>query len=233
MLRSTFWLLCFTAGIGRLIADENFSQPPYPEAALLHREQGTVKVLVEFQTTGAVKSVRILNSSGSQILDRATSHWILTHWKASPQMLANLMKQSGRLSLEGPVSFQLDNATPPPAPGNSAASLGALNHYLQEANNEIENHWNRLSILRTHTSTVHVRITIYSDGHATGTSLDPSNATTYVQLSTEVALAAIQDAAPFPPFSAEMKREVAQSQHNDGSRISEDFSFVVPSRYGP
>jgi TonB family protein len=56
-------------------------QPPYPQIAIEHGEQGTVVLLLGGDESGNVISVDVKESSGIPFLDRATVEFIKNHWR--------------------------------------------------------------------------------------------------------------------------------------------------------
>jgi len=52
------------------------AKPPYPAMAIRRQIAGTVFCLVDVDKTGSVNSVRISQSSGSDILDRSALSWL-------------------------------------------------------------------------------------------------------------------------------------------------------------
>jgi TonB family protein len=69
----------FTAG------ENSFPHPPYPEEARERHEVGTVMVLVRFDGQGGVAEAAVTQSSGSSILDEATTSFIRTNWHSRPE----------------------------------------------------------------------------------------------------------------------------------------------------
>ena len=55
-------------------------QPPYPQMAIQHGEQGTIILLLGGDEAGNVISVDLKESSGFPFLDRATVEFIKNHW---------------------------------------------------------------------------------------------------------------------------------------------------------
>lgn len=55
-------------------------QPPYPQMAIQHGEQGTIVLLLGGDDAGNVISIDVKESSGFPFLDRATVEFIKNHW---------------------------------------------------------------------------------------------------------------------------------------------------------
>jgi protein TonB len=73
--------------------------PPYPYDSMMHKEQGTVVLLIEVDQTGRPSSVTVKESSGFSRLDRTSSEWVKRYWFFGPG-------EAGRL-YESPIVFQL------------------------------------------------------------------------------------------------------------------------------
>jgi protein TonB len=58
--------------------------PPYPPLAIRLGEQGTVRLRIALDSSGIVRSVDIVKSSGSTSLDRAAVDWVSAHWRYAP-----------------------------------------------------------------------------------------------------------------------------------------------------
>jgi periplasmic protein TonB len=67
--------------IGNTGAGGERPEPPYPQIAMEHGEQGTVILLLGGDEAGNVISVDVKESSGFPFLDRATVEFIKSHWR--------------------------------------------------------------------------------------------------------------------------------------------------------
>lgn len=79
-------------------------QPIYPTQALRAHEQGTVLVMAQVDVNGRVSDARIVERSGSSILDRAAPNEV-RRWKFTPALHDG---QPIVASVEVPVSYRLD-----------------------------------------------------------------------------------------------------------------------------
>ena len=59
-------------------------QPPYPPAALEHRQQGTVVLTLTVDETGNVATIDVKTSSGYPVLDRSTLDYVKRYWRVPP-----------------------------------------------------------------------------------------------------------------------------------------------------
>jgi TonB family protein len=70
------------------------SQPPYPQIAMEHGEQGTIVLLLGGDDDGNVISIDVKESSGFPFLDRATVEFIKNHWLLPTNTSARLFQTS-------------------------------------------------------------------------------------------------------------------------------------------
>jgi len=89
--------------IDRQVALTSHPQPVYPVQALRAREQGTVLVLAQVDVNGHVSDARIVQGSGSRILDRAAPKEV-QRWRFEPAMHNG---QPIVASVEVPISYRL------------------------------------------------------------------------------------------------------------------------------
>jgi TonB family protein len=73
--------------------------PPYPYDSMMHKEQGTVVLLIEVDQSGRPSSVTVKEPSGYSRLDRTSAEWVKRYWFFGPGA-------AGRL-YESPIVFQL------------------------------------------------------------------------------------------------------------------------------
>ena len=92
------------APIDRQVALATRPTPIYPIQALRAREQGTVLVLAQVDVDGHVSDARIVQGSGSRILDRAAPTEV-RRWKFEPALHDG---QPIVANVEVPVSYRLD-----------------------------------------------------------------------------------------------------------------------------
>jgi TonB family protein len=59
-------------------------QPPYPKIALQEAEQGSVKLSMTVDETGAIIDIQVKESSGYPILDRSAVDFVKRHWTIPP-----------------------------------------------------------------------------------------------------------------------------------------------------
>lgn len=64
--------------------------PPYPKDSFELGEEGTVGIKLIVSVNGRVSDIRVVKSSGSPRLDRATALWIKSRWRYHPAMLNNV-----------------------------------------------------------------------------------------------------------------------------------------------
>lgn len=90
------------AAFGRELAGAVATHQRYPRIALLRQWQGTVVLQLEFAVDGRLFGVRVLSSSGYEILDRQALEMVR---ESAPQLPAAL---AGRpLSVDVPVVFRI------------------------------------------------------------------------------------------------------------------------------
>ena len=58
--------------------------PPYPPLAVRLGEQGTVRLHISLDSSGAIRGIDVLKTSGSASLDDAAVAWVLQHWRYEP-----------------------------------------------------------------------------------------------------------------------------------------------------
>ena len=73
--------------------------PPYPIESRMHREEGTVLLLIEVDESGKIASVAVKESSGYTRLDQGTTEYVRRHWFFGPA--------KGTRWYESPIIFQI------------------------------------------------------------------------------------------------------------------------------
>lgn len=92
-----------TKPIERTVALLSHPRPAYPAPALRGREQGTVFVLAQVDSTGHVSDARVVRRSGSFTLDRAATNEV-RRWKFEPALHNG---QPVVTSVQVPVSYRI------------------------------------------------------------------------------------------------------------------------------
>lgn len=59
-------------------------QPPYPKIALEEAEQGSVKLSMTVDGTGAITNIAVTESSGYPVLDHSAVEFVKRHWTIPP-----------------------------------------------------------------------------------------------------------------------------------------------------
>ncbi|HWA30936.1 MAG TPA: energy transducer TonB [Rhizomicrobium sp.] len=58
--------------------------PPYPPIARRLNLEGVVRLHIALDASGAIESVTVARSSGSEILDKTATDWVSRHWRYRP-----------------------------------------------------------------------------------------------------------------------------------------------------
>jgi len=71
-----------TNTVSRLVVGSSeFPQPPYPVEAEMQHQTGSVNVSIQFDGSGSVTDVQVLDSTGASIFISNTRSWIRSHWR--------------------------------------------------------------------------------------------------------------------------------------------------------
>ena len=81
--------------------------PPYPPLAIRLSQQGTVRLHIVLDNSGAIRGVDVLKTSGSEVLDQAAVAWVSKHWRYEPATREGKPIASSVLA---DVKFDLRNA---------------------------------------------------------------------------------------------------------------------------
>ena len=79
--------------------------PNYPPVAARMGAEGSVRLVLDIDTTGRVTDAAVLNSSGYKMLDDAAVAWVLAHWRYRPALRGETPVPA---HAEAIVTFRLD-----------------------------------------------------------------------------------------------------------------------------